>query len=131
MSISPVHGEKEGDIICIFCFIEISKDEEKNTNNFGCECKVPYHQSCLNGWLEKQNNCPICRVNHNQVEEVVETTQIELSRVNNKLNCILTFMSGCCLLIILLIVLYLIQLNPEKMESISNNTEINNINYNI
>ena len=46
-----------------FCSICI----ENNKNNFiTLECSHSFHTTCLNLWLEKHKNCPLCRakINH-------------------------------------------------------------------
>lgn len=124
MSIIPESDEEE--LICIFCLCEC---KEKNTNKFGCECGICYHEECFEIWVKKQNNCPICRVNNNHDDVVqLEAAQLEIERVNNKLNILMTLISGCCMLIIGCIFIWVITLSPSTLEKISNNTDLSNIN---
>lgn len=47
--------------VCIFCLVEC-----ENTiceNRFGCDCKVTYHEECMDGWIQIKNVCPICKTN--------------------------------------------------------------------
>ena len=125
MSIIPENNE--GKPICMFCLEECA---EKNTNRFGCECGIVYHEECLDTWIKKQNNCPICRINKNQDDIVqIEASQVEIERVNNKLNILMTVTSILCFTIFCLILLWLITSYPIVMDKISNNsTNYNNFN---
>ena len=42
---------------CPICLLEYEEGEEVVMGN----CEHKYHEECLMGWLEGQNNCPLCR----------------------------------------------------------------------
>ena len=71
------HNESENNLIDIFCEVKlknISKLEESNKKcaicleRFNSKVKVIilpcihiFHRTCINDWMEKQKNCPICK----------------------------------------------------------------------
>jgi hypothetical protein len=48
--------------ICIICMNEIYINENMNIVSLNnCNCKYEYHKKCIDIWLNKNLNCPLCR----------------------------------------------------------------------
>jgi len=47
---------------CYICYDTFQKDELK-CKYFFCNCKIPFHKTCLLKWLYTNDICPICRKN--------------------------------------------------------------------
>ena len=43
---------------CCICFEEFGNEEVKQCTNV---CKNTFHTECINVWLSKSSNCPLCR----------------------------------------------------------------------
>ncbi|MFS7954808.1 putative transcription factor C2H2 family [Helianthus anomalus] len=52
-------GAKEEVDVCAICLQEFEMGE----TYMAFECKHGYHQECIEQWLQKKKNCPVCRAN--------------------------------------------------------------------
>lgn len=43
--------------VCLFC-LDMA---EVSVNTFGCNCKLIYHEECMNSWIALSNKCPVCK----------------------------------------------------------------------
>jgi len=55
---------------CIICLLDKPKTKKHDAP---CECKPYLHQKCLNIWyLHNPNECPICRINYEDIGVIAE-----------------------------------------------------------
>ena len=102
-SIIPIDNEKEN--ICIFCLVDMGVTE-KNTNIFGCQCNVSYHDECMLQWIQQSDmTCPLCRrSNFSIIREQVEQEREEI--LNRNVIKIIWFLL-CMFLNTIMIVLFM------------------------
>ena len=105
-SIVPINEEDKN--ICIFCLDDIG-EAEKNTNIFGCDCNVYYHDNCMTEWLLRSKlNCPMCRSsNFTIIRQQVEDERIAI--LNRKAILVLYSLGSALLTtIIIFLLLYIV-----------------------
>lgn len=49
------------DMFCSICMNNITNNDDKIITLKDCNCKYEYHSKCIDMWLDKNLNCPICR----------------------------------------------------------------------
>ena len=55
-------AEKDVDLAeCSICLVDFSVDDPKPLVELGCSDKHVFHQECLEGWIENNSVCPLCR----------------------------------------------------------------------
>lgn len=99
----------ENETYCLFCLDEIKTYTPQEKIDFGCICKVNFHNECMKVWLSYNTiaSCPLCR--YNMVEDNT-TIIISHSQTNNILQnntqFVLPFILVICmyLFVVLLIV---------------------------
>ena len=71
--------------ICIFCLVDMAGAE--NTNVFGCQCNVSYHETCINSWIKYRGKvCPICKKGS---EEVISQRRLLYTRIREEMRTIM------------------------------------------
>ncbi|EAS06275.2 anaphase-promoting complex subunit 11 RING-H2 finger protein (macronuclear) [Tetrahymena thermophila SB210] len=72
LSESQINGKQT----CSICLIEFNSDEQIRQTI----CNHTFHSQCLNDWLQKNDNCPICRQEFgiNQMIEYIVSKKLEL-----------------------------------------------------
>jgi len=66
---------------CIIC------TEIITTNTISCnQCKIIYHDKCINEWLLCKNNCPHCRCIIKQSDKLVDSENEVISTINHTRN---------------------------------------------
>ena len=75
--------------VCLFC-LDVA---EVSVNTFGCNCKLIYHQECMNSWIALSNKCPVCK-HYNINVRVVEN--------RNNMQIIKEYFITCCVSIYLI-----------------------------
>lgn len=104
---------------CVICL------ENSNTSNplihkssdFGCNCKIYFHNNCWSSYLNRDNRCPYCRiirpVPYNRPDQEHQPDPSFLYRLVRKYNIFLLFaqilIAPCCVLY----TIGLTQLNPS------------------
>ena len=61
---------------CIFCLEKINNDTIINYENddkytLKCNCRPFIHNSCMEDWIKKNRNCPICLLKISETGEVI------------------------------------------------------------
>ena len=113
--------------VCIFCLVDCN--ETPYVNRFGCDCKVIYHDECMDDWVKVNNVCPICKNNFiivtpaNIVEEL-SNDQI-IRRIDAKMDAVIIIF-GSLIMIISIIILIFWNIQLSNLNDNDNNITIIN-----
>lgn len=95
-------------MICIICLEEIKTI--KSIKKLKCNCKIFYHQDCIDKWLTIKNSCPQCNKTFNDEYTVLLIrNSIEIENENNQSKFFfitLIIIIICVILLILFITRY-------------------------
>ena len=63
-------------VICSICLIEINNKNNYTDIKLNCKHKNNFHIDCLNNWLKKKKNCPICRSKISNISKSIKLIDI-------------------------------------------------------
>ena len=67
-----IHDIHEANKLCTICLSPLHK--RRQSKQLSCECRVIFHNICLQRWLNENNTCPICHKelthNKNKIEKI-------------------------------------------------------------
>ena len=67
-----IHDIHEANKLCTICLSPLHK--RRQSKQLSCECRVIFHNICLQRWLNENNTCPICHTelthNKNKIEKI-------------------------------------------------------------
>ena len=67
-----IHDIHEANKLCTICLSPLHK--RRQSKQLSCECRVIFHNVCLQRWLNENNTCPICHKelthNKNKIEKI-------------------------------------------------------------
>ena len=46
---------------CVICLEDFNQDSQKLVAELNCSQKHVFHVECINSWIEKNDECPMCR----------------------------------------------------------------------
>ena len=95
----------ENDRYCLFCLDEV-KNHTQFKINFGCHCKIHFHNECMKTWLTQHNviSCPLCRhvMTHTDDMTIVIISQSHSGVLENDTHFILPLMMIMCMFLLVL-----------------------------
>lgn len=97
---------------CLFCLDIIPNSEFREIEiDFGCSCKINYHNECMDIWLSSHRfaSCPLCRNRQpidNNITIIISQTTTNHGISHNDIPFILPFMLVICMFTFVLILVF-------------------------
>ena len=80
-----IHDIHEANKLCTICLSPLHK--RRQSKQLSCECRVIFHNVCLQRWLNENNTCPICHKelthNKNKIEKIYHFFSNKIKELKN------------------------------------------------